>query len=105
MPTSRPTLTPIARRNMLIVRLVALALVAAATAGIWWYELGVARPKAVCLQTPGAVWNGKTRSCSVPPAYACEHNGGWWDPVSQSCAKVVYIPNITGRPARGGAGR
>ena len=97
----RPVLTPIARRNQLIVRLVALVLVAGMTAFLWWYQLSVARPHAQCMQTPGGVWDGKTRSCTVPASYACEHAGGWWDPQSKSCAKVVYVPNITGRPVKG----
>lgn len=101
----RPMLTPIARRNILIVRLVALVLVAAGTAGLWWYELSIARPRQACLATPGGEWDGKARTCQVPPSYACEKNGGWWDPASKSCAKVVYIPSITGRPLKGAGGK
>jgi hypothetical protein len=101
----RPALTPIARRNILIVRLVALVLVAAGTAGIWWYELNVARPRQACLATPGGQWDGKSRTCQVPASYDCEKNGGWWEPISKTCAKVVYVPSITGRPLKGGGGR
>jgi hypothetical protein len=94
---TRPALTPIARRNILIVRLVALVLVAAATAGIWWYQLEVARPREICRQTPGGQWDDRSRSCHVPVSYACEANGGWWEPISKTCAKVVHVPDITGR--------
>jgi hypothetical protein len=97
----RPELTPIARRNQVIVRLVALVLAGVMAAGLWWYELQVVRPRAACLQTPGGVWNADARTCHVPPSYACERAGGWWDPQSNSCGKVVYIPNITaGRPLK-----
>jgi hypothetical protein len=90
---------------MLIVRLVALVLVASATAGIWWYELEIARPRAACLATPGGEWDGRTRSCQVPASYTCEQKGGWWEPKSKTCAKVIYIPSITGKPPAHGGGR
>ena len=98
---ARPTLTPVARRNLLIVRLLALVLFAAAAGGIWWYELAIARPMKICAATPGGVWNDKTRSCRVPPEYACEKAGGWWEPQSKICAKVVSIPDfLKNRPRK-----
>jgi hypothetical protein len=92
-------------RNMLIIKVVALVLFAGVCAFLWWDELTIRRPRAQCLQTPGAEWNEDARSCRVPPSYACEQSGGWWEPRSKTCAKVIYIPNITGRPpgqAKGG---
>jgi hypothetical protein len=97
---ARPTQTPLARRNMLIIRLVALVLFAAAAGGIWWYQLAVARPKAICAATPGGEWNDKARSCRVPASYTCEKNGGWWEPTTKVCAKVINIPQFTGRQSK-----
>lgn len=91
---ARPTLTPLARRNLLIVRLMALVLFAIAAAGIWWYELSIARPMKICQATPGGQWDGKSRSCRVPPEYTCEKNGGWWEPTTRTCAKVISIPEF-----------
>ena len=34
----------------------------------------------------------------VIPRDRCEKdNGGWWDPKSRECGRVVYIPSLTGR--------
>jgi hypothetical protein len=35
----------------------------------------------------------------VTPVQTCEASGNWWDPQSKSCAHVVYLPDITHRPA------
>ena len=88
------------QRNILVAKLVVGAILAGVTGWIWWYELAVARPKAVCLGTPGGQWNEAQRSCQVGAEYTCEKSGGWWEPVSKTCAKVVSIPSITGRPNR-----
>ncbi len=88
-----------ANRTVLLVKLVFLGIFAAACAGIWWYQLAVARPRAVCLAQPGAEWTARTKTCRVPPEYACEHGGGWWEPTTRTCARVISIPALTGRPA------
>ncbi len=85
------------RRAELIIKLGAVALFAVGCALIWWYELSVSRPKAICLQRPGAVWSAKDHKCRVTAQAACESNGGWWDAMDGICAKVVSIPSITGR--------
>jgi hypothetical protein len=86
-----------ANRNILILKLVFVGVFALAAGAIWWHQLKVVRPRAECLQTPGAQWFPKSRTCQVPPAYACERGGGWWEPQSQTCAKVLNIPEFTGR--------
>ena len=35
----------------------------------------------------------------VDPGERCEAGGGWWDIESRICARPIYIPDITGRPA------
>jgi hypothetical protein len=86
-----------ADRNILIIKLVFVGVFALLAAGIWWYQLRVVRPRLECQQTAGAQWFPKTRTCTVPPSYACERGGGWWDPQSQTCARVLSIPEFTGR--------
>ena len=86
-----------AERNVLILKLVFVAIFAVICAGIWWYELSIARPRAQCLSRPGAEWFPKTKVCRVPPSALCEAAGNWWDPVSKTCARVVHIPDFTGR--------
>ena len=86
-----------AERNILFIKLAFVAVFAIACAGIWWYELTIARPRAECLRQPGAEWYQKTRTCTVPPSAACEAAGNWWDPMSHTCARVVHIPDFTGR--------
>ena len=89
-----------ANRTVLLVKLAFLAVFAAACVGIWWYQLAIARPRAACLSQPGGQWNGKTGTCRVPPDYACEHGGAWWEPTTGTCARVISVPAFTGRPSR-----
>jgi hypothetical protein len=35
----------------------------------------------------------------VEPGERCEAEGGWWDLEGRTCARPIYIPDITGRPA------
>jgi hypothetical protein len=86
-----------AERNVLVIKLVFLGIFAVITAGLWWYHLNVVEPRAACLSRPGGEWFEKTRLCRVTPQSACEANGGWWEPQSKTCARVVYVPNITGK--------
>ena len=86
-----------ADRNILIIKLVFVGVFAAVAAGIWWHQLKVVRPRVECLQTPGAQWFHESKTCQVPPSYACERSGGWWEPQSQTCARVLNIPEFTGR--------
>ncbi len=87
-----------ADRNVLIIKLVFVAVFAGACALIWWYQLSIARPRARCLARPGAVWFAKSKVCQVPPSALCEATGNWWDPVTKTCARVVHIPDFTGKP-------
>ena len=86
-----------ANRTITIVKLVFIGIFAVAAAGIWYIQLTITRPKMKCLETPGAEWNARTKVCRVPPSYACERGGGWWEPRSGTCAKVVSIPDFTGK--------
>ena len=38
----------------------------------------------------------------ITPGKKCEANGGWWDPDTRICGHPIYLPNITGRPIKGG---
>ena len=49
---------------------------------------------AVCV---AAVWGYQLYW--VAPRQACEERRNWWDPASRTCGHVVYIPDITHRPA------
>jgi hypothetical protein len=86
-----------AERNVLIIKLVALAVFAVITAALWWYHLQVVEPRNACLSKPGGEWVDKTRTCRVTAESACEAGGGWWDPKDKACGKVVYIPSIIGK--------
>ena len=33
----------------------------------------------------------------VWPRDKCERGGGWFDPSSRHCGRVIYIPDVTGR--------
>lgn len=33
------------------------------------------------------------------PAKTCEAAGNWWDPSTRICGQVIYLPNLTHRPA------
>jgi hypothetical protein len=86
-----------ADRTITIIKMVFIGFCAIAAAGIWYIQLTITGPKMKCLQRPGAEWNAKTKVCRVPPSAACEQGGGWWEPQSQTCAKVINIPEFTGR--------
>ncbi|MEI9964124.1 MAG: hypothetical protein WDM92_04890 [Caulobacteraceae bacterium] len=74
-------------RNVLIVKMVFVAVFAVLVAGVWWYQLAVGRPHAACQRTPGGQWDGKTRTCRVPPSFTCEQNGGWWSLRAESAPR------------------
>ena len=84
-------------RRILIIKLAFVAVFAALCAGIWWYQLDVVKPRNACLAHPAAEWLPKTHACRIPPGASCEAAGNWWDPVSKTCARVVHIPDFTGR--------
>ena len=86
-----------ADQRVLIIKLVFLAVFAVLCAAIWWYQLGVVRPRNACLSHPGAQWFATSHICKIPPGADCEAAGNWWDPVSKTCARVVHIPDFTGR--------
>ena len=86
-----------AEQRVLIIKLAFVAVFAVLCAGIWWYQLGVVKPRTQCLSKPGAEWFPRTKTCQVPPGAACEAAGNWWDAVSKTCAHVVYIPDFTGK--------
>ncbi len=86
-----------ADKRVLIIKLVFVAVFAVLCAIIWWYQLAEVRPRNTCLAHPGALYYPKTHACQVPPGAACEAGGNWWDPVSKTCARVIHIPDFTGR--------
>jgi len=86
-----------ADRRILAIKLIFVGIFAVLCAAIWWYQLDVVNPRNACLSRPGAQWFPRTHACVVPPGAACEAAGNWWDPVSKTCARVVHIPDITGR--------
>jgi hypothetical protein len=86
-----------AQRNVLTVMLAGVAIFVAICSALWWYASAVYQPQKTCLANPGAEWFPRTHVCRVTPANACESRGGWWDPQSGTCARVVYVPSITGK--------
>ena len=36
------------------------------------------------------------------PREKCEQGGGWFDPGSRQCGRVIYLPDVTGRYVRNG---
>ena len=82
---------------MLVIKLVFVAIFAVMCAAIWWYHLTVQAPRQACLEKPGAQWIDQTRTCRVTRAAVCEAGGGWWEPISKTCARVIYVPNFTGK--------
>lgn len=56
------------------LKLVFLGVFAVACAGVWAYQVFY-------------VW----------PAERCEASQAWWDPETRTCARPIYIPDITGR--------
>jgi len=41
----------------------------------------------------------------VGPGRECEANHNWWDPKLRVCGKVVWVPDMTHRPAPSNAQR
>jgi len=39
------------------------------------------------------------QSWFVSPMERCEGSGNWWDPKNHTCGHVIYLPDITHRPA------
>ncbi len=87
-------------RTSLWIKIGAIFVLLLIYAGLWWRQTVVDRPQRECLALPGAVWQPKTHSCQLSPQALCEKGGGWWEPQGRSCAKVVSIPELTGRPRR-----
>ena len=86
-----------AARNVLLIKILFVGVFAVCCAGVWWYTLSIARPRAACLSQPGAQWMPRTRTCTVPPGASCEAGGGWWEPTTKTCARVVSVQSFTGR--------
>ena len=86
-----------ADKRVLTIKLAFVAVFAVLCAIIWWYQLAEVRPRNACLSQPGAQYYPKTHACQVPPGAVCEAGGNWWDPVSKTCARVIHIPDFTGR--------
>ena len=36
---------------------------------------------------------------TVDPVQRCEGSGNWWDPQTRTCGHVIYLPDLTHRPA------
>ena len=66
-------------RTVLRIKLIFLAIFVVASLGVWAYH-------------GFYVW----------PRDKCEKAGGWYDPQSGQCGRVVYIPDVTGRYVRNG---
>ncbi len=66
-------------RTVLRIKLIFLAIFVVASLGVWAYH-GL------------YVW----------PRDKCENSGGWYDPQSRQCGRVVFIPDVTGRYVRNG---
>ena len=58
------------------IELIFFAVVLVAVAGVWSYQ-----------------------STVTGPAQRCETSGNWWDAKTRTCGHVVYLPDITHRPA------
>jgi hypothetical protein len=58
------------------IELIFLVLVLIGGAGVWTYNAMV-----------------------VAPVQRCEGSGNWWDAQTHTCGHVVYLPDITHRPA------
>ena len=66
-------------RTVTRIKLIFLAIFVVASIGVWAYHGLYAWPRD-----------------------KCETGGGWYDPMSRQCGRVVYIPDITGRYVRNG---
>ncbi len=89
------------QRNVLIIMLTGVAVTVGILAYAWWYTAAVDHPMRAC-QAQNGDWNSQTHVCRIGPDITCEKNGGWWDPISKSCARVINVPAFTGRPVSGG---
>ena len=87
-----------AHRNVLRIMLVGAAGGVGILLAIWWYGDTIDKPMRACESRQGGVWNARTHVCRIAPDVSCEQHGGWWEPMSKTCAKVVSVPSITGRP-------
>lgn len=85
--------------NITRLKIAFVGVFAVACAGIWAYHLYYAWPRDKCAEQHG-LWEGKSRKCTFPPWIQCENGGGWWEPRTRTCAKVVNVPTMTGRPAK-----
>ena len=81
------------------IKVAAILVLGVLYAVLWWRQLAIERPRRACLATAGAVWEARTRSCRLPPQAQCEKGGGWWEPYSKTCAKVISVPAFTGKAA------
>ncbi len=82
------------------IKLAAILVLGVIYAALWWRQIAIERPKKQCLATAGAAWDDKAHICRLGPQAQCEAGGGWWEPYGKTCAKVISIPSITGRPNR-----
>ncbi len=87
-----------AHRNVLIIQMVGVAVTIVFLGWCWWYAANVDHPMRACKARDGGIWNAQTHICRIAPDVTCEQNGGWWDPMSKSCARVVSVPAFTGKP-------
>ena len=51
----------------------------------------------VLIVVVGAVWAFQT--FYIDPVQHCESSGNWWDAQTRTCGHVVYLPDLTHRPA------
>ena len=54
---------------------------------------------AIVLVAGGGVW--AYQAFVTGPVQRCESSGNWWDAKTRTCGHVVYLPDITHRPAGG----
>lgn len=88
-----------AHANITRLKIAFVAVFALACAGLWTYNFLYAWPRGKCADQQG-VWSDALRKCTFPPSARCEQGGGWWEPKSGICAKVVNVPTVTGRPTK-----
>jgi hypothetical protein len=85
--------------NITRLKIAFVVVFAVAAAGVWTYSALYVWPRDKCASQHG-VWDAGSRQCKFPPSARCEAGGGWWEPKSQTCAKVVNVPTITGRQSK-----
>ncbi len=88
-----------ANSNITRLKIAFVVVFAVACAGVWAYTALYAWPRDRCAEKHG-VWDGKARQCRFPPSARCEAGGGWWEPRSGTCAKVINVPTMTGRQSK-----